>query len=181
MSKEEVKEKIIQAAMKVFAQYGYFRAPVKLVAIEAGVSKGLIFWYFRNKDELIKEVAIRALPSDIIKKCLNASLIGKELLQCIGNNYLKKYSDNYMRLLLLNTLALATNYPSISSAMAEACGSLLTEVAEKVYGKRTKENIVRFRAFFGALQCHTINPSKEINAKDYLNILIKLFNSSPNL
>ncbi len=44
--------KIIEAAIKVFAQYGYDKASTTLIAKAAGLSKGLIFHYFGNKSDL---------------------------------------------------------------------------------------------------------------------------------
>lgn len=43
---------IINAAMEVFSQNEYKRASTDLIAAKAGVSKGLLFYYFHNKKEL---------------------------------------------------------------------------------------------------------------------------------
>lgn len=43
---------IRNAAMKVFAESGYDHASTLEIAREAGISKGLLFHYFRNKREL---------------------------------------------------------------------------------------------------------------------------------
>jgi AcrR family transcriptional regulator len=68
---EETRKRILDAAMNVFAEFGFFKAPARLIAEKAGVSKGLIFWYFKRKDDLISEIASRALPVDIIEYCLS--------------------------------------------------------------------------------------------------------------
>lgn len=49
---EEKQQKIINAAMEVFSQNEYKRASTDLIAAKAGVSKGLLFYYFHNKKEL---------------------------------------------------------------------------------------------------------------------------------
>lgn len=43
---------INNAAMEVFGQYDYKRASTDLIAAKAGVSKGLLFYYFHNKKAL---------------------------------------------------------------------------------------------------------------------------------
>lgn len=43
---------IINAALRVFSQYGYKKSPMNEIAAEAGISKSLLFYYFRNKKEL---------------------------------------------------------------------------------------------------------------------------------
>lgn len=44
---------IIEAAVKVFAQYGYHNAQVSKIAREAGVADGTIYLYFKNKKDVL--------------------------------------------------------------------------------------------------------------------------------
>lgn len=56
MSREKTSEKrqrILEAALKVFAQRGFFNAKVSEVAREASVADGTIYLYFKNKDDLL--------------------------------------------------------------------------------------------------------------------------------
>lgn len=48
----EKKQAIINAAMEVFASNEYKRASTDLIAAKAGISKGLLFYYFKNKKTL---------------------------------------------------------------------------------------------------------------------------------
>lgn len=175
--RDDVKEAIVEAAMKVFAKHG-FRASVDLVAREAGVSKGLVFWHFRSKDELVIEVARRALPTDVIEGCVSKNLKGERLLECVGVNYLSKYGIKEMRALLINTFALANINDVIGSEVLRVCGKLLNTIASKVYGDSSKENIVKVRAFFGALLCYVLNPPEGLSQEGYLRTLLKLFKPS---
>ncbi|SDM80361.1 TetR/AcrR family transcriptional regulator [Acetanaerobacterium elongatum] len=50
--KPEKQQKIIHAAMKVFAQSPYSKASTDDIASLAGISKGLLFYHFKNKKEL---------------------------------------------------------------------------------------------------------------------------------
>lgn len=43
---------IINAGYRVFSQNSYKKSPVSEIAAEAGISKSLLFYYFRNKREL---------------------------------------------------------------------------------------------------------------------------------
>lgn len=49
---EEKQRAVLNAAMEVFAKYDYKKASTDLIAAKAGVSKGLLFYYFHNKKEL---------------------------------------------------------------------------------------------------------------------------------
>jgi TetR/AcrR family fatty acid metabolism transcriptional regulator len=47
------RERILQAAVKVFAKTGFYAARVSEVARAAGVADGTIYLYFKSKDELL--------------------------------------------------------------------------------------------------------------------------------
>lgn len=49
---EEKQQKIINAGFRVFSQNTYKKSPVGEIAAEAGISKSLLFHYFKNKKEL---------------------------------------------------------------------------------------------------------------------------------
>ncbi|MCK8602785.1 TetR/AcrR family transcriptional regulator [Desulfoferrobacter suflitae] len=46
-------QRILDAAVKVFAQKGFFQSKVSEIAKEAGVADGTIYLYFKNKDDLL--------------------------------------------------------------------------------------------------------------------------------
>ncbi len=171
---QDVREKIIRAAMRVFSQYGFFKAPVKLIALEAGVSKGLVFWYFRSKDELILKVAHRALPMDVIRECLEKGLEKEELLRCIGINYLSKYEDPIYKNLLLHTLSAETVYQRIRNEVRSICEDYVRQVALRVYGVVDDRARTRVRAFLGALMCYSLRPPSDISKEKYVGYLLEL-------
>jgi len=49
---EERQNQIINAGFRIFAQNAYKKAPVAEIAKEAGISKSLLFYHFKNKKEL---------------------------------------------------------------------------------------------------------------------------------
>jgi AcrR family transcriptional regulator len=50
------REQIMDAALRVFASKGYTRTTIKDIAGEAGITTGLIYHYFTNKDALLKTI-----------------------------------------------------------------------------------------------------------------------------
>jgi TetR/AcrR family fatty acid metabolism transcriptional regulator len=47
------REKILKAAIKIFARDGFFNAKVEDIARQAGVATGTTYLYFKNKDDLL--------------------------------------------------------------------------------------------------------------------------------
>lgn len=73
--KEERPDEIAEAAFDVFSEHGYAGARVDDVAKRAGVSKGLLYLYFRTKEELFKAVVMRVISPkmDALIERLSAS------------------------------------------------------------------------------------------------------------
>ncbi len=64
---EDRREQIIDAAMRVFAEKGFTRATNRDVAKEAGITTGLIYYYFENKEAVLKAVLEARSPIQIIE------------------------------------------------------------------------------------------------------------------
>ncbi len=47
-------QRILDAAVEVIAENGYFHSPVSAIAARAGVADGTIYLYFKNKDEVLR-------------------------------------------------------------------------------------------------------------------------------
>lgn len=67
------KESIINSALNLFAENGYQNVSISSVAKAAGVSKGLIYNYFDNKEHLLKMIIVEGmrqmmLPLEATKK-----------------------------------------------------------------------------------------------------------------
>ena len=50
---EERKSQILEAAKIIFSKLGFHKARMSDIAQEADLSKGSIYWYFKNKDDVI--------------------------------------------------------------------------------------------------------------------------------
>jgi AcrR family transcriptional regulator len=54
---EERRNQILDSAIKVFTRKGFANARMDDVAAESGLSKGLLYWYFKSKEEVIIAIA----------------------------------------------------------------------------------------------------------------------------
>ena len=50
------KEKILDAALHLFAQKGYHKTSISDIAVNADVAKGLVYNYFKSKEDLLLEI-----------------------------------------------------------------------------------------------------------------------------
>ncbi|GCE48641.1 TetR family transcriptional regulator [Thermosporothrix hazakensis] len=64
---EDRREQIIDAAMNVFAHKGYSRATNKDIALEAGITPGLIYHYFESKEALLQAIINERSPLRVVR------------------------------------------------------------------------------------------------------------------
>ncbi len=55
------REAILRAAIKVFAQKGFFNSKVADIAGEAGIADGTVYLYFKSKDEILHSIFDQAM------------------------------------------------------------------------------------------------------------------------
>lgn len=75
-TKEERRNEIIETAGKLFEEKGYEQTQVQDIVNEIGVAKGLFYYYFKSKDEVMEELADRY--ADAIIDAVN-KLIDKDI------------------------------------------------------------------------------------------------------
>jgi AcrR family transcriptional regulator len=72
----ERRQQIVQAAVKLFSEHGYYSTTIQDVARAAGISVGLIYQYFRDKDDVL--FLTLKLVLDTYEKEIPAALEGVE-------------------------------------------------------------------------------------------------------
>jgi hypothetical protein len=86
------RERILSAAMTVFAQKGWQKTSLDEVAAAAGMTKGAIYWHFRNKNDLFFALLDARLQRDTSpvkpkfkKQSRKVSVVSlcKRLLSCL--------------------------------------------------------------------------------------------------
>jgi len=83
---------ISKAAVKVFAQRGFFNAQVADVARSAGVAAGTVYLYFRSKDEILISIFERTMKEAITESRLALDGVSDpvERLRCLARLHLQR-------------------------------------------------------------------------------------------
>ncbi len=84
---------ILKATVELIAKKGFYGTPISAVAKKAGVSVGIIYHYFKNKDDLIKQV-----NEQIMQKFANALLEGDSKQMAHKKRFLNLWKNmiNYL-------------------------------------------------------------------------------------
>lgn len=58
---EKTRQAILESALDVFSEKGYAKATFDEIAARAGFTKGAVYWYFRNKADLLSALIVEYL------------------------------------------------------------------------------------------------------------------------
>jgi len=98
-------QRILDAAVEVIAERGYFRSPVSAIADRAGVADGTIYLYFKSKDDVLR-TAIDTTFNRFYKQVEEEfkTLRGpREQLEYIAQVHLESHAVNRSMAILMQT------------------------------------------------------------------------------
>lgn len=88
--REAKREAVLHAAAQAFAEAGYYRTSLDDIALRLGISKPTLYYYAKNKEDLIGAVAARA--ADLLDAPISIDPNAPALAELRG--YLKSYAEN---------------------------------------------------------------------------------------
>ena len=122
---EERHAQIIESAIKAFARQGFASTRMEDVATESGLSKGLLYWYFKSKEEII--IAIADLLFGVeFRKMQSLSAKGQTALACL-ESFLEIFIEDLQGMLkvapvIYEFYALAFRNATVRKVMQEYLG-----------------------------------------------------------
>ncbi|MEC5341938.1 TetR family transcriptional regulator [Brenneria populi] len=188
---EETREHILDAAEQCFRDTGVSRTTLQMIAAKAGCTRGAIYWHFREKNDLLKQVIERTplflfAEIEAIKRCTEpvASLrhcLIRGLMDLKGNRRLRN---------VIEMIVFRHEYPDAMSdedisgkksaeKLMSLIGSILLDA--KIQGKIRADIPVEilsaliFHVFIGALKAIILMPSDGLLFRNNLSALNLIF------
>ncbi len=130
---KDKRESILEAAASLFLKEGFFKVTMDMVAEKAGVAKGTLYLYFKNKDELFASV-IQSRVQRIVEEARGVVDASRSLDELIDNLFVfaNKFVDEI----------------GIYKGTRERFMELPVEVRKKIM-KRTPERVKKFNTYIG--------------------------------
>jgi len=93
---KDTREEILEAALNMFSINNYHATSMSMIAEEAGVSKGTLYWHFDSKEDLFRELVLAGFDyfNENYKKIQSEKLNAKEKLHEIIYFSIKMLSEN---------------------------------------------------------------------------------------
>jgi AcrR family transcriptional regulator len=131
--REKSREKILTAALDVFAHEGYHASSVSRVAKKAGVSKGLIYNYFESKEQMLEEALQHVNQSVELPEGLH-QMSAREMLRTLFEYFAQSLEEHMVRWRLTTSLILQEDFEFVKKA-----GLLKFQAFEQFFSKAFSE------------------------------------------
>ncbi|HKD74391.1 MAG TPA: TetR family transcriptional regulator [Ktedonobacterales bacterium] len=128
------RDKIIEAAYKVMAEQGYAATTISAIASEAGVARGLLHYYFKNKEEILVEVLKELSRRYTLRmRQLSQELPATDLSRAAISDAQKRLDRERERFLLrFELFALALRNPTLRAGAGELMESGRVSIANAI-------------------------------------------------
>lgn len=143
---DERREAVLEAAVAIFADRGYYGTPTMDIATAAGISQAYLFRLFPTKTELFVAVCERScarIESTFAAAAAHAKADGRDPLEAMGEAYIGLLADSELLLGQLHMHA-ASSEPAVRDAARRGFARLV-ELVERESGAPAAE-IKRFFA-----------------------------------
>ncbi len=134
------KEKILKTAIELFSKQGYERTSIRDITRESGVSTGTLYFHFKNKKDILKEVFMRLKPAfGNIDDKFGGRLSFREFFKLLAKSILDYILANLGFQLLLITEGFKD--PELSVFFYEQFNDDVSIISEKMSGYAVNEDL----------------------------------------
>lgn len=148
----KMREKIILSAMKLFGQNGYDRTSVNSIAKDVNVSKGLIYYHFKDKESIVKGIVNMLMD-------MGEQLMSPKIDFESPKHHLKYSIDEYFKFVKQESILLSWmlpmafqigRYPFVSKLVSQKT-QLAIDTYKEIFEKLGFENAEAEAWYFGGL------------------------------
>ncbi len=134
---------ILDAALRVFADKGYRGATSRVIAAEAGITPGTIYWYFKGKEDLFRAVIRERSPIPaVLAQAARSDRPPEEVIPEIMDTYLRALEEPPAKYAFRIVLSELGHDPELTAVLREEIAlRLLGALSEYVTTQMDKGRI----------------------------------------
>lgn len=147
--KDEVRNRIVEEALKEFNEKGYEGASIRNIAKNSNTSVGNLYKYFKSKEELHENLvgAIYDRFVDYITQFANVELNEKAetIFYKLADEIMEIFNKNNIEISILLNESKGTKYENCKSIFVDFVTRILTEKTQyelSLQGKRLEDNFI---------------------------------------
>jgi TetR/AcrR family fatty acid metabolism transcriptional regulator len=155
---------ILEAAIKVFAEHGFYQSTVAQIARKAGVADGTIYLYFENKEDILLQFFAYKTRQifDKFQKVVTKSDTAETKLRNLVSSHLKEFQDNM-------EMAIVFQAETRQVRQSEAIKSHIREISRKyrelvgeIVEEGQREGVMRKDLYIGLVKTYITGAIEEV-------------------
>jgi TetR/AcrR family fatty acid metabolism transcriptional regulator len=147
------RRQILDAAVKVFARRGFTQCRVSDIADEAGVAYGLLYHYFRSKDEVLDTLFLErwSVMVDVIAEVDQREASAREKLEAVASFIVESYrhDPDLMKVIIVEVTRAANTFGRTHIVEIQRAFDGIAGIIEK--GQASGELRTAVTPLFGAM------------------------------
>ena len=151
---------ILDAAVRVFARQGFHTCRVSDIADEAGVAYGLVYHYFRSKDEVLDTLFLERwnVMLDVIRELDGRDVPAREKLHALASFIIDSYrhDPDLMKVIIVEVTRAANSFGQTHLAKIREAYELIAQIAQRAQDSGEFKDTVTPQfaamAFYGAIE-----------------------------
>jgi TetR/AcrR family fatty acid metabolism transcriptional regulator len=156
----EKRRLILDAAVRVFARRGFNQCRVSDIADEAGVAYGLVYHYFRSKDEVLDTLFLERwnVMLEVIRDLDGQELGAREKLYAIASFIIDSYRHDpeLMKVIIVEVTRAANSFGQTHLQKINEAYELIAGIVERAQAEGAFKDTVTPRfaamAFYGVIE-----------------------------
>jgi AcrR family transcriptional regulator len=156
----EKRRVILDAAVRVFARQGFNQCRVSDIADEAGVAYGLVYHYFRSKDEVLDTLFLERwnVLLDVIRDLDGRDVAPRDKLYAIASFIVDSYRHDpeLMKVIIVEVTRAANSFGQTHLVKIREAYGLIAEIVAKAQEQGAFKDTVTPQfaamAFYGAIE-----------------------------
>lgn len=124
--RDDVRQRIIDAATEEFLLSGYARASMRAIAAQAGMTVGNIYLYFAGKEQLFD--AVVHLPVEQLRRMLRITTPTDETLRALVDSLRDIFIQNRVEFLILITRSEGSKYEAFKQSIVDMAINRIVEL-----------------------------------------------------
>jgi TetR/AcrR family transcriptional regulator, fatty acid metabolism regulator protein len=160
VSAADRRRQILDAAVRVFARQGFHTCRVSDIADEAGVAYGLVYHYFRSKDEVLDTLFLERwnVMLEVIRELDTREIAAREKLHAITSFIVDSYRHDpeLMKVIIVEVTRAANSFGQTHLAKIREAYDLIAGIVERAQADGTFRTTVTPQfaamAFYGAIE-----------------------------
>jgi AcrR family transcriptional regulator len=156
----EKRRLILDAAVRVFARQGFNQCRVSDIADEAGVAYGLVYHYFRSKDEVLDTLFLERwnVMLEVIRELDGQELAARDKLYAISSFIVDSYRHDpeLMKVIIVEVTRAANSFGQTHLEKIREAYDLIAGIVERAQAEGVFKDTVTPRfaamAFYGVIE-----------------------------